>query len=200
MEGDRYDLIIVDPIYKTLSGRDENDAGAIGEVCNEIEAVAVRTGAAVAFGAHFAKGNASGKSAMDRIGGSGVFARDPDAILTATPHTVEGAFTLELTLRDFPPVGPFAIRWEYPRMKRDGDLNPGDLKQPNIGRKPTFSVDDIMRHIGSEPLTATAWEKASIADSGFSRPTFCRLRKEAEGKKLIEKEGQLWRRRAIPAP
>jgi hypothetical protein len=85
-------------------------------------------------------------------------------------------------------------------MKRDGDLNPGDLKQPNIGRKPTFSVDDIMRHIGSEPLTATAWEKASIADSGFSRPTFCRLRKEAEGKKLIEKEGQLWRRRAIPAP
>ena len=35
-------------------GRDENSAGDVGEVCNEIERVAVQTGAGVAYGHHFA--------------------------------------------------------------------------------------------------------------------------------------------------
>ena len=56
---------------------------------NEIEALAVETGAAVAFGAHYSKGNQAGKEVIDRIGGSGVFARDPDSILNFTRHEEE---------------------------------------------------------------------------------------------------------------
>jgi len=37
--------------------------------------------AASVFGAHFSKGNQAGKESIDRISGSGVFARDPDTIL-----------------------------------------------------------------------------------------------------------------------
>ena len=127
--GDGYDLIVVDPIYKTLDGRDENSAGDIGQVCAELEAVAVQTGAAVAFGAHFAKGNAAGKESIDRISGSGVWARDPDSIIIATPHEIEGAFSVEMTLRNFPQPLPFVIRWQYPLMIRDGDLDPSRLRQ-----------------------------------------------------------------------
>jgi hypothetical protein len=63
----KYSLVIIDPIYKGLGGRDENAAGDISELCNELERVAVETGAAVVFAAHFSKGNQAGKDAMDRI-------------------------------------------------------------------------------------------------------------------------------------
>src|SRR5579862_225265 len=43
--GQNYGLIIVDPIYKVLGNRVENDAGAITSLCNEIERIAVKTGA-----------------------------------------------------------------------------------------------------------------------------------------------------------
>jgi hypothetical protein len=72
-----YLLIILDPIYKLLLGRDENRAGDIASLLNELEVIVVRTGAAVAFGAHYSKGNQAQKETIDRIGGSGVFGRDP---------------------------------------------------------------------------------------------------------------------------
>jgi len=130
IEGEGYVLIVLDPVYKTLAGRDENSAGDIGAVCNELEAVSVQTGATVAFGAHFTKGNASGKEAIDRISGSGVWARDPDSIIVATPHETEGAFTVEMTLRNFPPPAPFVVRWDFPLMRRDSELDPRRLRQP----------------------------------------------------------------------
>ena len=70
-----YSLIVFDPIYKGLGDRDENKAGDIASLLNEIESLAVETGAAVAFGHHFSKGNQANKDSIDRIGGSGVFAR-----------------------------------------------------------------------------------------------------------------------------
>ena len=188
-----YGLIVVDPIYKTLAGREENDTGAIGEVCNEIEQVAVKTGAAVAFGSHFAKGNAAAKNSIDRISGSGVFARDPDAILTATPHDIDGAFTMDLTLRDFAPVESFVIRWNFPRMHRDGELNPADLKKPKAGRTAQFSVEDILKHIGTEPVSSGEWKRACQEDQGISNGTFYALKQQAEHARRIEAVGKKWR-------
>jgi regulatory protein RepA len=80
----RYLLSIIDPSYKLLGGRDENAAGDVASLLNDFERLAVQTGAAVAFGAHYSKGNQSRKESIDRIGGSGVFARDPDSILNFT--------------------------------------------------------------------------------------------------------------------
>lgn len=113
-ESEAFSLIVLDPIYKVLGDRDENAAGDIGGLLNEIERLAVKTGAAVVFGAHFSKGNQAGKESMDRIGGSGVYARDPDTILVLTKHEEEDAFTVETTLRNHPPVEPFVVRWQFP--------------------------------------------------------------------------------------
>ena len=66
-------LIILDPSYKLLHGRDENKAGDIAALLDEFEVLAVKTGAAVAFGAHYSKGNQAQKESIDRVGGSGVF-------------------------------------------------------------------------------------------------------------------------------
>lgn len=195
IQGEGYSLIVPDPIYKTLEGRNENDAGDIGELCGEIEAVAVETGAAVAFGAHFAKGNASNKESIDRVSGSGVWARDPDAIITASKHEQDGAFTVDMTLRNFPPHEPFVIRWEYPRMVRDTTLDPARLKQPKNGRVPEHSVVDILEHL-TKPMTATAWKEACEIESGIKERTFYRLMKELKLSAAIVKDRKTWKKTA----
>ena len=120
-------MIVLDPIYKLLGARDENKAGDIASLLNEIELLAVKTGAAVAFGAHFSKGNQSQKESIDRIGGSGVFARDPDTILTFTRHDETDCFTVDATLRNHPPIDPFVVRWEFPLMCVDSTFDPANL-------------------------------------------------------------------------
>ncbi len=126
-----FSLIIFDPIYKLMAGRDENKAGDVTAMLAQLEKIAVQTGAAVAFGAHYSKGNQAAKESIDRIGGSGAFARDPDAILTMTTHEQPDAFTVDATLRNFAPIEPFVVTWKYPLFARDGSgLDPAALKQP----------------------------------------------------------------------
>ena len=56
---ENFALIVLDPIYKLYGGTDENSAGNVALLLNSLERLATETGAAIAFGAHFAKGNAS---------------------------------------------------------------------------------------------------------------------------------------------
>ena len=99
-----YVLIVLDPMYKLYGKGKENDASDMAQLMNSIEDVAVQTGAAVAFGAHHSKGNQSEKQAIDRISGSGVFARDPDALLDFARHEEDECFTVEFIVRNFAPI------------------------------------------------------------------------------------------------
>jgi hypothetical protein len=92
--------------------------------------LAAKSGAAAVFGAHFSKGNQAGKESIDRIGGSGVFARDPDVILTMTPHEEDDAHVIDLTLRALPPVKPFVVRWCESIFITDREADPAKLKAP----------------------------------------------------------------------
>jgi hypothetical protein len=122
-------LIILDPIYKTYGGRDENAAGDMASLMLELEQFADDCGAAIAFAAHFSKGNQAAKSAMDRISGSGVIARDPDAIVTFTDHEDEGCFVMEASLREFAPVPAAVFEWACPVLNPRDDLDATKLRQ-----------------------------------------------------------------------
>ena len=80
-EGKGYSLIIIDPYYKLMNGKSENAAGSVAKFCHQLEWIAERTGAAVVYSHHFTKGDAKKKRMMDRMSGSGVFARDADTVL-----------------------------------------------------------------------------------------------------------------------
>ena len=75
-----YKVIVIDPIYKVLTG-DENSAEQMAKFCNQFDRIATETGAAVVYVHHHSKGAQGGKKSMDRASGSGVFGRDPDALL-----------------------------------------------------------------------------------------------------------------------
>ena len=75
-----YIAVVIDPIYKVLTG-DENSADQMAAFCNQFDKVCHELGAAVIYCHHHSKGAQGGKRSMDRASGSGVFARDPDALL-----------------------------------------------------------------------------------------------------------------------
>jgi hypothetical protein len=162
----KFALIIIDPSYKLLLGKDENKTGDISFLLNEMEILAVRTGAAVAFAAHYSKGNQSQKEAIDRISGSGVWARDPDSILNFTRHEQAACFTVEMTLRNHPPREPFVVRWEYPLFNVDATLDPACLKQ--AGRKEQYHAKDILALI-DKPMSATEIVKVAYEESNIPR-------------------------------
>ena len=147
-------LLVIDPIYKAFAGGNENDAGEVTAFLEEIEAFTVDTGAAVCYGAHFSKGNQSEKEAMDRISGSGVHGRDPDAILTMTKHAQEDCLTVEASLRDYPPVKPFVVEWDFPLFHRDDSFAPGDLKKMTKAAVP--GDNEILARL-TEPMTNSQW-------------------------------------------
>lgn len=75
-----YIAIVIDPIYKVITG-DENSANQMADFCNQFDKVCTELGCAVIYCHHHSKGSQGSKRSMDRASGSGVFARDPDALL-----------------------------------------------------------------------------------------------------------------------
>lgn len=119
-----YGAVILDPIYKVLGNRDENSAGDIISFFNYLDTIAVQSGCSIIVAHHFSKGAQGHKTSHDRMSGSGVFGREPDALLTLSSlKDEEDAFRLEGTLREFPRMAPKNVRFEYPIHRVDESLN-----------------------------------------------------------------------------
>ena len=91
-----YIAIVLDPIYKVITG-DENSADQMAKFCNQFDLVCRELGCAVIYCHHHSKGAQGGKRSMDRASGSGVFARDPDAMLDMTELELTDAIKQQLS-------------------------------------------------------------------------------------------------------
>jgi hypothetical protein len=196
----KFALIIIDPIYKALGDRDENKAGDVASMLNQLEKIAVKTGAAVAFGAHYSKGNQALKESIDRIGGSGVFARDPDSILTMTAHEEPEAFTVEATLRNFAPIKPFVIRWEWPLFYRDDALDPANLKRSKtkVGRPAdaSESAEELLDLLEEHGLRYGEFKRRAETELQIKEKTFEKYFTILKRTNRIEKIAGAWNKTA----
>lgn len=82
-----YIAVIIDPIYKVITG-DENSADQMAHFCNQFDKVCTQLSCAVIYCHHHSKGAQGSKRSMDRVSGSGVFARDPDALIDMTELSI----------------------------------------------------------------------------------------------------------------
>lgn len=126
----KFDAIIIDPIYKVITG-DENNASEMGAFCNQFDKICTETGCSTIYCHHHSKGAQGMKKEMDRASGSGVFARDPDAqldmIQLELSEDIENnvrdggatAWRLESSLREFPNITPVNFWFEYPLHRID---------------------------------------------------------------------------------
>ena len=116
----------------------------MAKFCNQFDRVCHELGAAVIYCHHHSKGYQGQKRSVDRASGSGVFARDPDAILDMTQLVVsdtlanyiddEGAahvrtaWRIEGTLREFAAFEPVNVWFDYPLHIEDVDGTLTDAK------------------------------------------------------------------------
>jgi hypothetical protein len=180
---EKYSLIILDPIYKLMVGKSEITASGVGLLCQNIERLAEKTGAAVVYAHHFTKGNGSKKKAMDRMSGSGVFARDADTIITLTEHEEKGCYAVEMTLRNLEPQESFVVEMDFPIMVERPDLNPADLAKDNADQDD--DLEPLLELLDEKPLTVGEWQLAAQAE-GYSRATFFRMKKKLEAGKRVQ--------------
>jgi RecA-family ATPase len=180
-------LTLCDPTYKLLGNRDENKAGDIAAVTAIFDRLTEATGSALLYSQHFSKGNQAGKESIDRGAGSGVWARDADAIVTMTKHKTDECLSVEATLRSFPKIDPFVVRWKCPLFERAPELNPADLKEPNRGRNSTYSIDDLMECLDDQNLSTSEFETSFIEAFGGSHATFNRILKAARQSGVLHK-------------
>lgn len=147
----QFGLVLLDPAYKLLGNRDENSNGDIAALMNEFEAMARSSKAAVGIAHHFAKGDSASKNAIDRSSGAGAWSRDPDSIITLTPHEEDDCFSVNLTLRNLPRIPDFAVAWEFPLMRPAPELNPDALRRQKGRAKVCTEREFVEQFISSTP-------------------------------------------------
>ena len=165
-----YIAVIIDPIYKVMNG-DENKAGDMAAFCNQFDAIANALNCSVIYCHHFSKGFQGGKKSIDRASGSGVFARDPDAILTVTELDVPESLVesngiplrIEYTLREFKPLEPTDVWNRYPIHYVDHDGILSEYEPPSVdGEKAKMAQKNAEKRQSAEMIEFTnAYEKLS---------------------------------------
>ena len=177
-------LVVVDPHYKlsSASGIEENSNDGQALFLYRIEAAICSTGAGVMIAHHFAKGNPENKRAMDRAAGAGALARWPDVVMSMTEHEEADCVTAEFSLRNFAPVDPFVLRWNYPVWEVDTSVNPALLKR--AGRTDDHPASELLKKL-DQGMTNSQWRAASK----WPEATFRRKRDEllSDGK-VTEKD------------
>ena len=126
-----YVAVVLDPIYKVITG-DENSADQMAAFCNQFDKVCTELGCAVIYCHHHSKGAQGGKRAMDRASGSGVFARDPDALIDMVELPVTNALRKQIEDRAAAQarakvLQARAIGWEN-EVSQDDLLSPAQMR------------------------------------------------------------------------
>jgi RecA-family ATPase len=182
-----YEAIIIDPIYKCLGDRDENSAGDMQDFLSHFENISEETGGSVIFAAHYAKGNSQAKDPIDRISGSGVFARHLDTIICVTPWNSKADKTpseysdVHVIVREFPKVKKFVVKNGFPLMTRDDKV----VQAKDPVREPKYTVHAMLDLLPESGMTATAWAQISKDKLGMSEKTFYRYLKQAHDAKRV---------------
>lgn len=200
---EHYVAIILDPIYK-IQGGDENSASDIAKFCNEMDHIARETGASVVYNHHHAKGSQGEKKAIDRGSGSGVFARDPDAIIDLsilaldkdTEHLVaarlksrEVPMKMEFNLREFASPEPLNMWFSFPLHVVDeaGILNMAPVegsREANLMKSPNRTSTFERKQILDDAFNAVQ-EDGVAKFSAMYKPTNCQV-SERTLKRYIE--------------
>jgi RecA-family ATPase len=192
----RYGAVIIDPIYKVITG-DENNATEMSQFCAYFDQIASDLGVSVIYCHHHSKG-ASGKyaNAADRSSGSGVFARDPDAILDLRELKTDGltdkyrglhpdaakdltAWEISGTFREFPPVPPQRVWFDFPihvpdkeNFLANASYNDSGASGRGVGDSQTAKVDwfqTVEDMLGVSFDSAVSLESVGISESNAKK-------------------------------
>ena len=165
-----FSAIIIDPVYK-VNGGDDNDPSKVGEFTNAVDAVIEACGCSVIYAHHHPKGTAGQKKSMDRMSGTGVYARDADVMVDLTTidvpdndraDTLGGlpAYRMSADCRSFarPADRDFVFRW--PRFYETDQLSRYKVEgeDPDARRREGRKAAERRKREGKARLMREAFE------------------------------------------
>ena len=166
------ELLVVDPLYKL--GQGDELVEDMKATLQAFDVLIARTGAAVLYVHHDAKGAAGDRDIRDRGAGSGVFARDYDACLTLTPHRDDtDTVVVDALLRNFAPRPPVCIRWNGGRFEVDAGMDPIPMTSRNRNHQDKHGKA-IVEYLTANPGASTRQVAQAV---GCDHSTVVRRRK-----------------------
>lgn len=143
----RAGLVICDPLYKLDGGADESNMEERKRLVAELETIGARTGAALVYVHHDAKGRPGDRDIRDRGAGSSIINRDVDATLALTPwgddHDPDSASLTVLSLlsRNAPPQPDATLVFESGAFHADPSRPPFKATSRNVFSRRTPNGD-----------------------------------------------------------
>jgi RecA-family ATPase len=178
-----YAAVIIDPIYKVITG-DENSASDMAKFCNQFDKICKATNAAAIYCHHHSKGAQGGKKSMDRASGSGVFGRDPDALIDLTELPLNKDRRDELVRNE---TIKAAESWLLPRLKEAGA--PDEIRSQFSQALDCSGVGDYLASVReAKDLTE---EQRALVDSKELAEVIRAAREAAESMTALRIEGTL---------
>lgn len=203
------EVVILDPLYKLDGGADESDMGERKRLVAELEAMGTRTGAALVYVHHDAKGRPGDRDIRDRGAGSSVINRDVDCTLALTPWGDESTpdadnlIVLSILARNSKPIrdaalvfqdGAFAVdpAGREPFKATSKSFNGG-------GRAKPFDAAAAVGLVDARPMVKGEYRAAIAAFGGTRDGRDAFILEALADKRLIQKpHGQ--RERLIGTP
>lgn len=188
----KFKLIVLEPAYKILGKRDENDNADVTDFMNWLFAIQEATGSAVLCTHHFAKGDAGKKEAKDRGSGAGAWVRAPDTAIVSTPLEEaqgEDCYRMEFIERSMKRHAPVGVQFEYPVFRVKGGLDLNALRE--AGRPRESTPADVAKLLGDDQLTHSQWLRVA-EKAGMSESTFKRRKAEALEAGAVTQNGPLF--------
>ena len=154
------DVFIIDPVYKFMQ-EDESNAQYIAYFLGKLEQLSHELNATIVFSHHHRKGSSADTSVIDRGSGSGIFARQADAILDLSELDMDDdfrdeygiddswtAYQIEYVTREFKRPKSLKVIFKYPLHEIDDsgilkDLYPiGDIRNAQRKNPKQASIED----------------------------------------------------------
>lgn len=180
--GQEIDLVVAEPSYKlvTPSTQGTNSESLVLEYLEALDEIAAELKCGVITSHHSPKGDLSGRSSLDLFSGTGVWARDPDLLITLRPHEKDGHTIFSATRRHGPPVDDVVLRWEYPIHHLALDEDATAIRNPKSKKAETESkLLTVLANAPEAGWTNGQWLAAAAA-KGVSEATYYRQVKTAK--------------------
>ena len=181
IEAAKWDVIILDCLYKFNQVEDENDNSQMQAICAWMDKIITQYEITPILIHHFGKGSQSGKSVIDRFRGASSLVGDMDAILSLTPHEEDKNIIIETEVRSFAPTEPFVVRWDYPNFIIDDSKDASKHAKPGAKKKTGDKEILDALWVGSE--NAKHYNRLKL---NISKVTFDKRIKEIDGVFMVK--------------
>ena len=187
-KGAGLDLVILEPSYKLVTPNQQgtNSEYAVLEYLEALDEISHELNCGVMTSHHSPKGDLSGRTSLDLLSGTGVWARDPDVLMTLRPHMNDGMTILQHTRRHGAPVADVVLKWEYPLHHLAPEEDPTAIRNPkNKSAENQNKLLEVLAQAGDEGWTNAQWLAASVA-KGVSEATYYRLAKPTKFSSAVQ--------------